>query len=280
MLAAARAAALRPGTKGSQAALRHTGRMNTNQVARIAALVGEPARTAMLVALMDGRALTANELAQAGHIGAATASRHLALLVEAGLLRVERQGRHRYHRLASPEVARVLEGIMQLAAQAPAARVATGPRDARMRLARTCYDHLAGSIAVAIADLLVDEGAVRLEDDTASVTDRAPALLRALGLEAAGLEGASPHRPPCRPCLDWGERRMHLAGRLGAMLCTHCLGQGWLLRQPGSRALAVTPAGAVALRDWLGVERWSRATSGSAGSGLHPELPAKLHLTS
>ncbi|MGZ5847788.1 MAG: ArsR/SmtB family transcription factor [Ramlibacter sp.] len=233
--------------------------MNTNQIARVAALVGEPARTGMLLALMDGRALTAHELAAAGHVTPATASRHLALLVEADLVRVEQQGRHRYHRLASGDVARVLEGIMQLAAQSVPApqRIATGPRDAGMRLARTCYDHLAGGIAVAIAQRLVDDGAVVIEDDTATVTDRAGAVLEGLGLrsEIVHAQGAG-KRPPCRPCLDWGERRMHLAGRLGALLCTHCLQMGWLLQQPGTRALQVTPRGAAALRDWLGIERW------------------------
>ena len=231
--------------------------MNTNQVARIAALAGEPARTAMLLALMDGRALTAHELAAAGNIGAATASRHLALLVEGGLLRVERQGKHRYHRLASAEVARLLEGLMQLAAaSAPPPRpVATGPRDARMRLARTCYDHLAGAIAVALAQHLQEEGAVVIEDDTAHVTDRAPRVLAALGIAPEALAPAG-KRPLCRPCLDWGERRMHLAGQLGALLCTHCLQQGWLRRQAGSRALAVTPAGAAVLRERLGHARW------------------------
>ncbi|MGZ5269986.1 MAG: ArsR/SmtB family transcription factor, partial [Ramlibacter sp.] len=168
-------------------------------------------------------------------------------------------GRHRYHRLASGDVARVLEGIMQLAAQSVPApqRIATGPRDAGMRLARTCYDHLAGGIAVAIAQRLVDDGAVVIEDDTATVTDRAGAVLEGLGLrsEIVHAQGAG-KRPPCRPCLDWGERRMHLAGRLGALLCTHCLQMGWLLQQPGTRALQVTPRGAAALRDWLGIERW------------------------
>ncbi|HYE41631.1 MAG TPA: helix-turn-helix transcriptional regulator, partial [Ramlibacter sp.] len=115
--------------------------MNTNQVARIAALVGEPARANMLLALMDGRALTAHELAAAAHVGAPAASRHLGLLVEGGLLRVNAQGRHRYHRIASPEVARVLEGIMQLATAASPPRVpVTGPREEAMRFARTCYD--------------------------------------------------------------------------------------------------------------------------------------------
>jgi len=233
--------------------------MTTNQIARIAALVGEPARTGMLVALMDGRALTANELAAAGRITPATASRHLSLLVEAQLLKVERQGRHRYHRLASAEVARVLEGIMQLAAQStpPAARIATGPRDATMRLARTCYDHLAGGLAVAIAEKLVEDGAVVVEDDTAAVTDRAAVVLAGLGLrsELVNVQGTG-KRPACRPCLDWGERRMHLAGRLGTLLCAHSLEMGWLLQKPGTRALALTPRGATAFRDWLGPQRW------------------------
>lgn len=237
--------------------------MNINQVARIAALVGEPARTGMLLALMDGRALTAKELAIAGHISAATASRHLALLVDGGLLRLERQGRHRYHRLASAEVARVLEGVMQLAAApAPSPRkVVTGPRDAQMRLARTCYDHLAGRLAVACAQRLVEEGAVVIDDETARVTHRAAPALASLGIDLDALQHGAGKRPVCRPCLDWGERRMHLAGQLGALLCTHCLEKGWLLRQRGSRALAVTPAGAVALRDWLGSQRWRDVTS-------------------
>ena len=242
--------------------------MNTNQIARIAGLVGEPARTGMLVALMDGRALTAHELAHAGHVTPATASRHLALLVEAELLRVEKQGRHRYHRLASVEVAGLLEGIMQLAAQsAPTApRIATGPRDAAMRLARTCYDHLAGGIAVAMAERLVEDGAVVIEDDTAIVTDRAAAALDGLGLRSEILhaQGAG-KRPPCRPCLDWGERRMHLAGRLGSVLCAHCLQMGWLLQKPTTRALALTPRGANAFRDWLGSERWQTLEEAARG---------------
>lgn len=244
--------------------------MNTNQIARVAALVGEPARTAMLLALMDGRALTAHELAAAGHISPATASRHLQLLAEAGLLRVERQGRHRYHRLASVEVARVLEGIMQLAAlSAPKVqRVATGPRDAAMRLARTCYDHLAGRIAVAMAQRLIEDGAVVVEDDTAVVTDAAGAALEGLGLRSELVYARGPgNRPPCRPCLDWGERRVHLAGRLGSVLCSHCLQMGWLLQQPKTRALELTPRGALAFREWLGTERWRALTEASAPAG-------------
>lgn len=240
--------------------------MNTNQIARIASLVGEPARTAMLVALMDGRALTANELAAAGNIGAASASRHLALLVEAGLLAMERQGRHRYHRLASPEVARVLEGlaqVSQLAAQ-PARRTVTGPRDAALRLARTCYDHLAGRLGVAITQHLLDHGAIAFDGEAGHVTDRAAAVLQGLGVDlgvgAAALFAGEGKRPHCRPCLDWSERRAHVAGRLGALICSHCLDSGWLVRRAGSRALEVTPHGAVALRNALGQARWNALT--------------------
>lgn len=245
--------------------------MNTNRIAHVAALVGEPARTAMLLALMDGRALTARELAEAARITPATASRHLALLVEAALLHVERQGRHRYHRLASAEVARMLEGLMQLAVSAPATaaparHVSTGPRDAALRTARTCYDHLAGRLGVAVAGHLLDEGAVVLDPAdpaAAHVTSRAAPVLARLGVAPEAVAAGRPgQRPHCRPCLDWSERRMHLAGRLGALLCQHCLGSGWLLRTSGTRALAITPRGAVALRDWLGHARWAEVASG------------------
>lgn len=243
--------------------------MNTNQIAHIAGLVGEPARTAMLVALMDGRALTARELADAGHITAQTASRHLALLVEAGLLRLERQGRHRYHRLASADVARVLEGLMQLAVQRPAPeprRVVVGPRDAALRTARTCYDHIAGRLGVAITEHLLDEGAMAFDGDAGGhVTAQAAPVLQRLGIDAAADPGAGGKRPHCRPCLDWSERRMHVAGRLGAVICSHCLDQGWLLRRSDTRALEITPGGAVALRNWLGHARWGQV----AGAASH-----------
>jgi len=236
--------------------------MNTNQIAHVAALVGEPARTAMLLALMDGRALTARELAEAGRVSAATASRHLGLLVEAGLLVLTRQGRHRYHRLASAEVARLLEGLMQLAVrQAPAHRpMAVGPRDAALRTARTCYDHIAGRLGVAMAAHLLEQGAIAFDEGVEGeagglVTPRAAAVLRPLGLAVP--EAGAARRPLCRPCLDWSERRPHVAGRLGALLCAHCLERGWLRRAQSGRVLEITPPGAVALRGWLGVERWN-----------------------
>ena len=153
--------------------------MNTNQIARIATLVGEPARTAMLLELLDGRSLTANELAGAASVGAAAASRHLALLVDAGLLEVTPSGRHRYHRLASAQVARMLESIMQVASRDTASerRVVTGPRDAAMRRARTCYDHIAGRLGVAIAQKLQDDGAIAFDGEAGRVTERCAAAL-------------------------------------------------------------------------------------------------------
>ncbi|AVS74944.1 transcriptional regulator, partial [Paracidovorax cattleyae] len=140
---------LRPGAKRAGRCWGTLRRVNTNQIARVAGLIGEPARAAMLLALMDGRALTARELAGAARISPATASRHLALLVDAGLLVVRSQGRHRYHALAGAEVAQLLEGLMQFAvrpAAVPPTAVAAGPRDAALRMARTCYDHLAGRL--------------------------------------------------------------------------------------------------------------------------------------
>lgn len=229
--------------------------MDPNALARIAGLIGEPARSAMLLALLDGRALAAGELARCAGIAAPTASRHLAQLVEAGLLLPQVQGRHRYHRLASPQVAQALEALLQAAAPAPAPR--TGPRDDALRLARGCYDHLAGRLAVAMATHLVEAGALVLDADGAQPLPALPGRLAALGLDPAALAAPAPGAV-CRPCLDWSERRLHLAGRLGRLLCRHCLAQGWLRRRSESRALQVTPRGAVALRDWLGLQAWQQ----------------------
>lgn len=231
--------------------------MDPQALARIAALIGEPARSAMLLALLDGRALTAHELARCGGIAPPTASRHLAQLVEAGLLAVQAQGRHRYHRLASAEVARVLEALMQLPAVAARPRPATGPRDEALRLARRCYDHLAGRLAVAITAHLLHERALEFDGDAALPLPRLPALLAGLGIADNALE-APGRRVLCRPCMDWSERRPHAAGRLGALICSHCLAQGWLRRGADSRVMQVTPRGAAALRDWLGLQAWQQ----------------------
>ncbi|WP_207460864.1 helix-turn-helix transcriptional regulator [Azospirillum sp. SYSU D00513] len=234
--------------------------VSTNRIAEVATLVGEPARAAMLSALMDGRALTATELAGVAGITPQTASGHLAQLADARLILVERQGRHRYHRLATPDVARMIETVMQVAsAMAPPSRAlpAVGPRDAAMRRARLCYDHLAGELGVAVTDALLERGAVEFEDGAGIVTDAGTALLRDLGiaLDDLGDDGRRrSSRPLCRPCLDWSERRPHLAGRIGAALCARFLEQDFLRRIGNSRALSVTPKGQGALRELFGIQ--------------------------
>ena len=210
-------------------------------LAEIGALVGDPGRANMLAALLDGRALTAGELAWTAHVTPATASGHLAKLVDGNLLVVARQGRHRYFRLASADVAHMLETIMVTASRQPPARRATPRISAEMREARTCYDHLAGRIAVALADTLVMRGDIALSDEAGEVTDAGHARLVAFGVSLARTGGT--RRLFCRPCLDWSERRPHIAGRLGAALCARCETLGWIRRRRDSRAVDITADG-------------------------------------
>lgn len=221
-------------------------------VAEIAALVGDPARANMLDALLDGRALTAGELAYVARVAAPTASGHLGKLTEAGLLGVVKQGRHRYFRLASPLVAKMLESIMEVASIQGAPRYRPrSPKDDALRLARTCYDHLAGRLGVALADALVARGGVVLGEDGGEVTEAGFALLGGLGITAAS---GRRHRVFCRPCLDFTERRPHLAGVVGAALATRAFELGWITRQRDSRAVLVTRRGHDGLAAVFGIE--------------------------
>ena len=243
--------------------------VTTASFASTAALIGDPARAAMLHAVMDGRALTAGELAKVAGVTAQTASSHLAQLTEAGLLCVEKQGRHRYHRLATAEVARLIESLMQVTAQRPAIRLPVpGPRDAAMRLARTCYDHIAGRLGVALAASMTSRGFVELSEDAGLVTVEGERFLAGVGLDlpGPGKPIAARGRPLCRPCLDWSERRPHLAGKLGALLCQHSLSSGWVRRRPGSRTLEITPGGQQAYREVFGAELYPVAQASSGGS--------------
>ncbi len=225
--------------------------------AEVAALAGEPARAAMLHALMDGRALTATELSRAAGVTPQTASGHLARMADGGLVVVKKQGRHRYHRLASPEVARMMESIMQVASNLDVLRPPpqTGPRDEALRAGRTCYDHLAGRLGVALADGLSAGGHVELSDDGGLVTESGIALFENIGIDVASLSAARGRRARvlCRPCLDWSERRPHIAGSIGAALCTHGFDHGWIRRVDDSRAVAVTRKGERVFRDVFGV---------------------------
>src|SRR6187549_3023336 len=180
-------------------------------IASVATLIGDPARANMLTALMNGRALTARELAEAGGIAPPTASGHLARLVESGLLDVRRQGRHRYYRLSGADVAETLEALMGLAQRTGAVRVRTGPRDAALREARICYDHLAGERGVALLESLRARKLVEGDQDIA-LTGEGRAFVAALGIDLDRLKKA--RRPLCRACLDWSERQAHLGGAL------------------------------------------------------------------
>lgn len=220
-------------------------------LAEIAALIGDVARANILSALMDGRALTAGELAWHSGVSASTASGHLAKLSEANLIAMARQGRHRYYRLASPEVAQAIEALMAVASFGPRRHRPVGPKDEALRNARTCYDHLAGRLGIAVADSMSLKRHVVFSDGAGIITEEGQRFLCDLGIDLEGdRKGA---RAPCRTCLDWSERRPHLSGRLGAALCSRFFEMGWIERIKDSRALSVTEDGRRGLQEAFGV---------------------------
>lgn len=188
---------------------------------------------------MDGRALTALELSIAAGVTPQTASSHLAKLQGGRLLTVESKGRRRYYRLASAGVANTLESVMALTASSARYLQPMPGLDDDFRAARSCYDHLAGQVGVAITDSLVGRGYILFEDDTGEVTDRGQEFFMRLGLDLT----ADSRRPTCRPCLDWSERRLHVAGRVGAQIAKLCFERKWLVRKRGTRALSITDVG-------------------------------------
>jgi DNA-binding transcriptional ArsR family regulator len=211
-------------------------------IAAIAALVGDPARANMLTALMRGQALTATELAQEAGVELSTASGHLGKLRDAGLVDIEKQGRHRYFRLSGADLASVLEGLMGVAARTGHLRLRTGPRDPELRRARVCYDHLAGDAAVRMFDRLRSAGMIAAPGGALRLTKAGERFFAALGIDLDA--AASGRRPLCRACLDWSERRHHLAGALGAALLDHVYDRGWAKRAANSRIVTFTKAGA------------------------------------
>ena len=214
-------------------------------IASVAALIGDPARANMLTALMGGRALTASELAEVAGVTLQTTSGHLAKLADAALVAVEKQGRHRYYRLHSGDVAEVLEKLMGLAQRSGAVRVRTGPRDEAMREARLCYDHLAGEQGVALLSRLFETDLLS-PGETPSLTDKGRTTFSRIGIDLDALERK--RRPLCLHCLDWSERRHHLAGGLGAAILERSIALGWIKRGEG-RTLIVTLSGRSAFRN-------------------------------
>lgn len=222
------------------------------RVAEIGALIGDPARASMLTELMSGRALTAGELAIVAHITPQTASTHLRKLSDARLIRTERQGRHRYVAIASPEVAHMLETMYAISAS-DRKPLAKPPRVfGTLKRARTCYDHLAGELGVALCDMLTKRKFVVLHEEVAQLTKRGLAFATDFGLDIEQQPGS--RRPVCKTCLDWSERRYHLAGRFGAALATRMFEKRWLQRETGGRALIITKAGIRGLREELRID--------------------------
>lgn len=207
-------------------------------IAETAALLGDPARANMLLALLSGQALTASELAGEGGVTKSTASAHLARLETGGLIVQCKEGRHRYFRLSGPDVGEVLERLMSLSARAGRLRTRPGPREPELRRSRVCYDHLAGALAVRALDSLIARQLVSRHGDSLFVTEQGRIFFGSLGVSAV-----SSRRAECRACLDWSERRHHLAGALGAGLLDHIYARNFAVRVEGTRVVRFTASG-------------------------------------
>lgn len=219
----------------------------------VAALVGDTARATMIGALMGGQSLTGSELAFLAHVSRPTASEHLGKLVEARLIAVTKKRRFNYYRIASPLVAQMLESMKVVAAiEVPPRYQPRSAHDDALRFARTCYDHLAGRIGVALADALVAKGYVALGEDGGEVTETGAGFLTEFGADLKLKPQC--RRVFCRPCLDWSERRYHIAGHVGAELCRCCLERGWFARERDSRALRLTAPGKAGLYESFGLD--------------------------
>jgi DNA-binding transcriptional ArsR family regulator len=220
-------------------------------LATVAALMGDAKRASMLLALLGGEELPARELAARASASSSLASSHLAKLTDGGLLVVERRGRNRYYRLADRHTAEAIEAILAIAPQRRAHSLRESARGEAIRHARTCYDHLAGALGVAVTDSLAHQGMIGAPNDGFPLTPAGHARLNGLGLDVDALQRG--RRALTRPCLDWTERRPHLAGSLAAALAARLLELDWIRRSTGTRALTVTDAGRRQLRAELGV---------------------------
>jgi DNA-binding transcriptional ArsR family regulator len=227
---------------GNRVVRRHIeGMSNAPQLAEVAALVGDPARANVLCALLDGRARTATELAAVAGVSPQTTSGHLSKLLSGPLLVLTKQGRHRYYRLAEPQVAQMLEGIMGVALTGPPRFQPRSRLDETLRTARTCYDHIAGALGVGLAARLTEREHILLGEDAGEVTPAGAAFLSRFGIDLSAAR--TNRRIFCRPCLDWTERRPHLGGAIGAALANRCFELKWIEHLRDSRALSITPAG-------------------------------------
>jgi DNA-binding transcriptional ArsR family regulator len=227
--------------------------MNANYpIAAVAELIGEPARAAILIMLADGRALPAGELARAAGVSAQSASAHLSKLVGGGLLSVQSEGRHRYYTMAGPEVGHAVEALGVIATNPRGPGVAHPPEARALYNLRSCYDHLAGRVAVELTSALERSRVIRLRgEQDYDLGPEGPIWFEALGLDAAAL--CRSRRRFARRCLDWTERRPHVAGALGAALFSRLMALGWVVRLPKTRALRITHRGAGEMEGRFGI---------------------------
>ena len=222
--------------------------MAAAELATIGALLADPSRAEILCALMDGRAHTGGELARHAGISPSTASEHLSKLLDAALVCVEAQGRHRYFRLAGRQTAELLEvlGAVSTPVTPNRSRASQG-----LAYARSCYDHLAGEVATEIYLRLVDTAMLTIDDGHATVTEAGRTFFEGLGIDVDAALSAT--RPTARPCLDWTERRHHLAGALGAALFETMLAEKWIRRGPEPRSIQITRLGSDAVQQHFGL---------------------------
>jgi len=220
-------------------------------ISRIAALIGDPARANILTALMSGKALTATELASEAGVTVQTASAHLSKLEAADMIACRKSGRHKYFTLGGDDVGHALEALMGLAAGAGHLRTRTGPKDAALREARVCYNHLAGAKGIALYQGLLARGVIQERGDDVALTDAGVTFLRTFGVDVDGLRKAK--TPLCRSCLDWSARQTHLAGSVGRALLARMQEIGWAERAEGTRVVRFTSKGEAAFLDTFGV---------------------------
>lgn len=218
----------------------------------IAALIGDHARAEVLTTLMSGQAFTATELADLANVTKQTMSSHLAKLTEANLIAATSQGRHRYFRIANEDIAHLLETLMGVAFKTGAVRLRSSPREPALRKARICYDHLAGELGVLVHDSLLAKQAFKISTDGLELTEAGRQLFSQLGIYTEKMP--SQGRAFCRSCLDWSERRDHLAGKLGSCLLSRILEMGWAKRAPGTRVIAFSETGEKILRSLFTME--------------------------
>ena len=233
-------------------------------IARIASLLGDPARADVLTALMADRALTATELAAIAGVTKQTMSAHLSKLVEARLVTVDPLGRHRYFRLADADVAELLESLMGVAFRTGAVRLLASPREPALRKARVCYDHLAGELGVKAFESLLRGGVFVRTADGIRLTEAGVRWFVDLGIDTAGL--AAQRRMLCRPCMDWSERRQHLAGALGCALLSRVCELKWAKRDRDSRVIRFTPRGRQSFVELIACVRAPPGGAGAKGS--------------